>query len=563
MVKMCCIFTMMIFITKFLLGALLLFTCTIVKAQPPTVGLLKHSAEAFAGYTLFSGSTNTYLIDNCGQMVHQWQSSYRPAATFYLLENGDLIRPVKTNEPTNFRGGGIGGGIEWLDWNGNLIWFFDYAETNSHHQHHDIEILPNGNILILAWEYKTSEEAIAAGRSPKTIAAELWPTQIVEVKPILPDSAAIVWQWHLWDHLIQDADNTKINYGKVAAYPEKLDINFKDDLSTRADWIHANALLHVKQFDWIVFSSKHNHEIYVIDHSTTTGEAAGSAGGKYNKGGDFLYRWGNPRAYRKGTPADKKLFDQHDVTFIEATANEPAQFLVFNNGTSRGNEGGFYSTVVSIELPIDEMGNFILSENEAHLPNHYYFEYEDAEDRTKLYSANGSSAQRLANGNTLIAEGNTGYFVEINALKEPVWIYQNPVTAGFIFEQGVDLTLAEGAALSPRARRYALDYPAFYNKDVSPKGKIELNAYEDDCEIKTSISTVFYKDAKVTYDPISKLLIVESNLIHNLQLFDLNGRFAKASYQKNTLQINGLNKGIYFLIIEKEGKHFTKKMMLD
>jgi len=558
---------MMIFFTRFLFYSWLLFTCSSLLAQQPTVGLLKNTDEAYPGYTLFSGGTNTYLIDNCGEMVHQWQSNYRAAATFYLLENGDLMKPVKTTEQTNFRGGGIGGGIEHLDWNGNLIWFFDYAETDSHHQHHDIEQLPNGNILILAWEYKSSEEAIVAGRLPKTIEGALWPTQIIEVKPILPGGSETVWQWHLWDHLIQDADSTKANYGNVAEHPEKLDINF-EDFSNRPDWVHANALLYVEKYDWIVFSSKHNNEIYVIDHSTTTEEAASSEGGSYNRGGDFLYRWGNPCTYRQGTQSDKKLFDQHDVTFIDATETEPAQFLVFNNGTSRGNEGAFYSTVVSIELPIDSSGIFLLPENEAFPPSNYYFEYEDAEDRTNLYSANGSSAQRLANGNTLIAEGNSGYFVEINSLKEPVWIYQNPVTPAYIFEQGTNISYAEGSANSARARRYALDYPAFNERDVSPKGKIELYPYQDDCMLKTSIIENdaiinMNSDVKVFYNSNTKTIVVDIEFVNSLKLFSLNGQFIKASYQKNTIQLNNFISGMYFLVVDNGALRYrTKKILL-
>jgi len=553
------------FFIRFLFYNFLLFTCSSLLAQQPTVGLLKNTEEVYPGYTLFSGSTNTYLIDNCGELIHKWESDYRPAAAFYLLENGDLIRPVRTTEQTNFGGGGIGGGIEQLDWEGNVVWFFDYAENNSHHQHHDIEPLPNGNVLVLAWEYKSAEEAVAAGRIPGTINNALWPTQIIEIKPIFPEGGKIVWEWHLWDHLIQDADSSKVNYETISQNPGKLDINFRENLSVRADWIHANALLYVEKYDWIVFSSKHTHEIYVIDHSTSSTEAATSNGGNYNKGGNFLYRWGNQKAYQRGYTSDKKLFDQHDVTFIEATTTEPAQFLIFNNGTSRGNDGKPYSTVVSIDIPIDNMGDFLLQDGEAYPPANYYFEYENAEDKTSFFSPNVSSAQRLPNGNTLIAEGNTGYFFEINPLKELVWIYQNPVTAAFIFEQGADLSDTQTTANSPRVRRYALNYPAFKGKDLSPKGKIELNPYEDNCTLITSTyeDEVLAGEMIVYYNPISKTLSVPFDKVLSIKLFNTNGQLLKASYQKNEMQLNSLANGIYLLLINRGGYHLIKKIMVN
>ena len=35
----------------------------------------------------------------------------------------------------------------------------------------------------------------------------------------------IVWEWHLSDHLIQDFDAKKSNYGKPGDHPELLDFN--------------------------------------------------------------------------------------------------------------------------------------------------------------------------------------------------------------------------------------------------------------------------------------------------------------------------------------------------
>lgn len=50
--------------------------------------------------------------------------------------------------------------------------------------------------------------------------------------------------------------------------------------------------------DQIALSTHNLNEWYIIDHSTTTAEAATSSGGNSGKGGDLLYRWGNPAAYQ-------------------------------------------------------------------------------------------------------------------------------------------------------------------------------------------------------------------------------------------------------------------------
>lgn len=114
------------------------------------------------------------------------------------------------------------------------------------------------------------------------------------MQPVGTNGGTIVWKWHFWDHLIQDYDATKLNYGVVAQHPELLDINVG---STSGDWMHVNEISYDAEKDLIVFSSHNLDELYVIDHSTTTTESAGHTGGNYGKGGDILYRWGRPANY--------------------------------------------------------------------------------------------------------------------------------------------------------------------------------------------------------------------------------------------------------------------------
>ena len=72
---------------------------------------------------------------------------------------------------------------------------------------------------------------------------------------------------------------------------------------------HANGIDYNADLDQIVLSFREVSEFWVIDHNTTTEEAAGPAG-------DLLYRWGNPEAYDRGKPADRQLFFQHDAKWV-------------------------------------------------------------------------------------------------------------------------------------------------------------------------------------------------------------------------------------------------------
>ncbi len=78
-------------------------------------------------------------------------------------------------------GGGVGGGVQYIDWDGNVLW--DYVLSNNTYQHHhDVEPLPNGNVLMIAWERMSASEAYAMGRqSIDNPLNEMWSEAILEV----------------------------------------------------------------------------------------------------------------------------------------------------------------------------------------------------------------------------------------------------------------------------------------------------------------------------------------------------------------------------------------------
>ena len=346
-----------------------------------TVGLFKNDPRAFPGYTLFAPKHHTmiYLMDNEGQAVHSWKSQYEPGQSVYLLENGHLLHCCFTKN-RGFTSGGEGGRLEEFDWDGKLVWEFEYS-TDQHLSHHDVKPLPNGNVLVLAVEKKSYQDCLAAGFDPRmTRDQQLFPEFFIEVQPTRPKGGKIVWEWHVWDHIIQQNDRTKANYGDVAKHPELIDVNC-NGRATPAFWNHGNSIAYNAKLDQIMLSARGCNEIWIVDHGTSTEEAAGHAGGKRAKGGDLLYRWGNPAAYGRGTRSDRQLFQQHDAQWIPDGYPGAGHILIFNNGLDRG-----YSTIEEIVPPMDDRGNYILSAQGTFGPNRPVWQYK-AENPEDFYSS--------------------------------------------------------------------------------------------------------------------------------------------------------------------------------
>jgi hypothetical protein len=434
------------------------FFTSVAETQPQTVGLLQNDEGASVGYTLFKRPLHdeTYLIDNHGLLVHSWVVG--GGGVVYLLENGNLLRGTRR--------------IFEYEWDGTIVWEYYYGTA-----HHDIERLPNGNVLLITQESISHSDAIAAGRDPALLVADLRPLHIVEVQKSGPTTGTIVWEWRVWDHLIQDHDPSRPNYGVVADHPELIDLNFA--ANGFSDWLHTNAIDYNSDLDQIMVSLRNVNELWVIDHSTTTAEAASHAGGNSGMGGDLLYRWGNPRAYDRGGLGDQQLFYQHDTNWIDAGLPGEGQILLFNNGTGR--PGGFYSTADEIVPPVDGHAYSIGTDpGAAYEPDAPLWIY-SADPPTSLYSSFYSSAQRLPNGNTLVDSGKDGTFFEVTPDGQTVWKYVNPVISTGPLSQGDVIPSADdGPGLDNKVfkcRRYAPDYPGLAGRDLTPMGTIEL--YDD------------------------------------------------------------------------------------
>ncbi len=373
---------------------------------------------AFAqdGLTLYQGfsGTTALMVDGLGATSHSWMVSEGPGLSVYVMPNGDLMRTRKLTTGL----AGAGGGIERVSWDGVVSWQYEHFSPTLI-PHHDIAVLPNGNVLMLIGVVLGDVEAISQGRDPSTAGATFTVDKIIEVQQTGPTTGAVVWEWDVWDHLIQDFDSMLPNFGVVADHPELFNLNYP--AVNTSDWTHFNGIDYNAELDQIAFSTPTLDQIFIIDHSTTTAEAAGHTGGNSGKGGDILYRYGNPESYDRGTALDKKIFGAHDIQWIPRGRPGAGNLLFFNNG--QGRPTGNWSSVDEIVPPMDAMGNYTIMPGMAFGPSTLEWSYDDIGN---FYSAIMSGCQRLPNGNTLVCEATAGRLFEVTDLGATTWNYVNP-----------------------------------------------------------------------------------------------------------------------------------------
>ena len=427
-----------------------------------------NDAEAAPGYTLFGTREGDayYLIDRQGRVVQQWPAA-GGARLAKLLENGNVLTSGYGNQGHN--------GVREIDPEGKVVWQYRLPGW-----HHDFLPLPNGNVLLLSEQRKSNGEVIALGANSDYLSNKgLRGTHLVEVRPTPPEGGEVVWEWSVWDHIVQDLNPEKPNYGVVADHPELIDLNYPFNIMQDGttpvfgDWLHSNSLAYHPELEQIMVSVRHFGEIWVIDRSTTREEAAGHSGGKGGKGGDLLYRWGNPRAWQMGTAADQQLFGLHNAHWIEPGLPGAGNVLVFNNGWEFGGLRRGYSSVDELRLPAEGY-NYQREAGKPYGPERPEWAFH-AVIPADFYSGPMGSAQRLANGNTLFCYSRLGIIWEVTPAGRTVWKYVNPALLGGPARQG-ELLGRRNDNQVYRAYHYPPDYPGLAKLDLTPGEPIELPA---------------------------------------------------------------------------------------
>jgi len=537
---------------------LFLFISTSVWAQNTIGTVLLDDDRVLDGYSLFTPNkqSTTFLIDNCGRVINEWIDNPMAGigADQYLLEDGSLlISKFDSNITTapSIGIGGAGGIIEIRSWDNELKWRYIIRDSLQI-QHHDIHIMPNGNILALVLDRYFFNDIVAMGFDTTLYSqTELWPDKIVEIDTA---SNKIVWEWRAWDHLIQDVDPSKSNYGNISDNPNRININYQEFSFGRQDWMHSNSIDYNEELDQILFSVRNFQEIWIIDHSVTTEEAATSTGGNSGKGGDLLFRWGNDSAFDNGTKESRTFFYQHDASWLDESFHQDSEYYnmisVYNN---------FVNSEYSIGAILDV--NYDNSEYEfvdsTYLPLDLYRTVSHP-DTAKQRSAAASNFQLLPNGNFLIHAARQGRSMEITDDEIPVWEYVIPMRNGVSVEQGAILDISDNFTFS--SRRYSADFIGFVDKDLTPKGIIELDPSDQFCnplEITNTEINQIFTHPNPAHDYI---ILAEKFVGFPLQIYDANGtvRINVDKVISTLIDVSNLPKGIYFLKADISSGSFVK-----
>ncbi|WP_207261858.1 aryl-sulfate sulfotransferase [Desulfovibrio sp. Huiquan2017] len=390
-------------------------TASIPPKAAATAAPVVASAVPGAGYTLFApvGGTGTYLLDKTGKTVRAWTGRDPATGTVHLLPNGNLLRtvsPAKGEVRTPFEGRGVNGGIiQEVSPRGQIVWEYSYISKDVR-QHHDIAPLPNGNVLILAWELKNGSQLDAAGASVRNHPdGRIWAEHIVEVRKSGPRSGQIVWEWHVWDHLVQNTNSGAPNYASPVRLPRRMDVNYNPGRTP--DWLHADAMDYNPALDQIVLSLRNIGEIWIIDHSTNTEQAASTSGGLMRRGGDILFRWGNPAAY--GAAGEARLRAPRDARWVDHGKPGAETILVYN-GEDRATGR---PDILEVKPQYYFKGTALAAQE--------VWSYADR-SLSALSEGDGSGAERLPGGNTLICDGPSGRLLEVAPQGGIVWEQASP-----------------------------------------------------------------------------------------------------------------------------------------
>jgi hypothetical protein len=223
------------------------------------------------------------------------------------------------------------------------------------------------------------------------------------------------------DHILEDVvseitPDGRSTYAWHAGQHFSLEEDIICPLENRREWGHGNSLNVTPEGDLLV-SFRRTDTVGIVDRAS----------------GAFKWKWGRG-----------ELGHQHHPTYLDN-----GNVLLFDNGAHTPRMAA--SRVLEVHPATNEI----------------VWKYEGTPPMS-FYSHHISSAERLANGNTLICEGAAGRIFEVLPNQSIVWEYINP----FFYP---DRRSGASDNATFRAHRYGPEHPALQGKDLDPKLFSNLN----------------------------------------------------------------------------------------
>jgi len=381
-------------------------------------GLTYRNPEALGGYTLVTpiGGDAVYLIDEMGRIVHKWNvPNFQPGYGF-LIPGGNLLvrgQPLVESGVAIGEPAGNADILLELDWDSNEIWKWEHEGF-----HHDMVRMSNGHTLVIVWELvpENLAQRIKGGLPQQTVQKV---TSNKDFMSFILQGVGVGGRPRL-EGMLSDAlweidlAGQPVNIWHAYEHFDP-EVDVIGPLDFPNEWTHINGI-EMTPAGQVLISSQKLDQILKISWPD----------------GEVLWKWGGPGC----------LSHQHHPTITP-----DGTLLVFDNGTHHPIQGR--SRVVEVDMDSGEIvWQFVSSPVFSMLSLHI------------------AGAERLANGNTLICEGESGRLVEVTREGQICWEWISPFIHDF---KGV------AAAMLFRAHRYLADGPELAGRELDPAPFTELN----------------------------------------------------------------------------------------
>ena len=390
----------------------------------PTGTTIYQPDKTWNGFTVVSalGVPAVLVIDMDGHVVKRWDGfNLAPGGPARVLPGGFVIASQGTF-PRHLETTALVA----EDFAGKELWRFDHAEQItidgkqqwSARQHHDWQRsdFPAGYYSPNYSPKPTGGTTLLLTHTTDTVPAIADVSLEDDVLIELDGRGNRVWSWKVSDHVDEFGYDARARAAIRRAGKRE-----------GFDWFHMNSASYVGPNKWfdagdkrfdprnVLISSRNSSVVAIVSRDT----------------GHIVWRIGPDFSATPELAAIGQVIGQHHADFIPPGLPGAGDLMLFDNG----GESGYGDP-----SPISPLGNSIYQRDHSRVLEidpttlKVVWQYQ----ARNFYSTNISSAQRLPNGNTLIAEGAQGRIFEVTAKGDVVWEYMEaPGTTGPIKSNAV------------------------------------------------------------------------------------------------------------------------------